>query len=141
VVAAGLPDIFRPKITIWVNFGGYYVEWKMLVYLIEIWNILLPSGVFYGHLVMLCLFGKCSPVLVNRVKKNLATLVCRRSDGASVIKFVFSCYRTSSPTFDAMLYAVDTFPIPRSHSTGQADNAIKVAFQLATELFVVKIML
>jgi hypothetical protein len=29
------------------------LEWKMLVYFIPLWNILLPFGIFYGHLVLL----------------------------------------------------------------------------------------
>jgi hypothetical protein len=41
------------KIPILVNFGGPYVEWKMRVYFMVIWNILRSFGKFYGHLVML----------------------------------------------------------------------------------------
>jgi hypothetical protein len=50
---AGLPDgIFSDqKITIWVNFWRA-LEWKSLVYSIEIWNILHPFGTFYGYLVI-----------------------------------------------------------------------------------------
>jgi hypothetical protein len=33
-----------------------------------------PFGIIYGHLVMLWSFGIFSPVLVYRVKKNLANL-------------------------------------------------------------------
>jgi hypothetical protein len=36
--------ILKPKIPIWVNSGGPYVEWKMLV---NFWSF----GMFYGHLV------------------------------------------------------------------------------------------
>jgi hypothetical protein len=32
--------IFKPKIPIWVNFGGPYIDGKIL------W----PFGIFYGHL-------------------------------------------------------------------------------------------
>jgi hypothetical protein len=45
---AGLPDgirIFKPKLPIWV------LLWKMLVYFVSIWSILLPFGILYGHLV------------------------------------------------------------------------------------------
>jgi hypothetical protein len=40
--------IFKPKISIWVNFGGYWNErfWRVLE-----WKMLLYFGLFYGHLV------------------------------------------------------------------------------------------
>jgi hypothetical protein len=37
--------IFKPKIPIWVNFGGSWSE--------KGWYILLPFGIFYSHLVLL----------------------------------------------------------------------------------------
>jgi hypothetical protein len=40
-----------------------------------VWSILLPFGIFYGHLVMLWKLGIVSPVLVYCFKKNLATLI------------------------------------------------------------------
>jgi hypothetical protein len=43
--------IFKPKIPIWVNFGGPYIDWKMLIYFMAIWNILRTFGIFYDHLV------------------------------------------------------------------------------------------
>jgi hypothetical protein len=64
--------IFKPKIPIWLNFGGYYLELKMCVpilygqleYFMAIWYILCPFGIFNGHLVyfmaiwcILCPFG------------------------------------------------------------------------------------
>jgi hypothetical protein len=45
----GLPDVF--KIPIWVNFGGPYVDWKMLIYFMAIWNILQTFVIFYDHWV------------------------------------------------------------------------------------------
>jgi hypothetical protein len=39
--------IFKPKIPIWVNFGGPKIG--------KCWNILWPFGMFYGHLVQ-CVF-------------------------------------------------------------------------------------
>jgi hypothetical protein len=41
----GLPDglFFRPKIPVWVNFGG---PWSG-----KYWYILRPYGIFYGHLL------------------------------------------------------------------------------------------
>jgi hypothetical protein len=52
----GLPDIifFKPKIPIWVNFGGScngrsgYVIWP-LVYFTVIWYILWPFDIFYEY--------------------------------------------------------------------------------------------
>jgi hypothetical protein len=35
-------SIFRPKIAVWVNFGG------------TCWSILRPFGLFYGHLICIC---------------------------------------------------------------------------------------
>jgi hypothetical protein len=51
------------------------LEWKMLLYILVIWTILLPLGVMYGTLVTYFLsFGIFSPALVYCTKKNLATL-------------------------------------------------------------------
>jgi hypothetical protein len=36
--------VFKPKIPIWVNFAGRYIDWKN-------GYILWPFGIFYGHLV------------------------------------------------------------------------------------------
>jgi hypothetical protein len=38
--------VFKPKIPIWINFGGPYREWKILVYFMVIGNILLSFGIF-----------------------------------------------------------------------------------------------
>jgi hypothetical protein len=40
--------LFKPKILIWVNFGGPYVDWKMLIYFMAIWNIYRHLGYFTG---------------------------------------------------------------------------------------------
>jgi hypothetical protein len=49
-----LPDarwfIFKPKILIWVKIWKA-LEWKMLSYFMNIWNILLPFGIINGRLV------------------------------------------------------------------------------------------
>jgi hypothetical protein len=45
IFGAGLPDgigIFKPKIPIWVNYEGPYIQWKMLA----VWSILLQFSVF-----------------------------------------------------------------------------------------------
>jgi hypothetical protein len=56
--------ISKPKIQIWVYFKGLSLE----------------NGIFYGHLGyfmnILWSFGTFCPVLVSRIKKNLATLSC-----------------------------------------------------------------
>jgi hypothetical protein len=33
--------IFRPKIPIWVNFGRPYIDGKMLIYFMAIWNMVI----------------------------------------------------------------------------------------------------
>jgi hypothetical protein len=65
--------IFKPKIHIWLNFGGSSNA--------RCWYILWPLGLFYGPLVyfvtiwyILLLFGTFFPVLVCCTNKNLATL-------------------------------------------------------------------
>jgi hypothetical protein len=65
--------IFKPKIPIWVNFGGSY-NGRCLY-------IICPFGLFYGYLVyfvalwyILWLFGIYFPVMVCCTTKNLATL-------------------------------------------------------------------
>jgi hypothetical protein len=40
--------VFKP---IWVNFGRPYVDWKILIHFMAIWNILWRFGIFYDHLV------------------------------------------------------------------------------------------
>jgi hypothetical protein len=63
-----VPDIFKPKIPIWVKLAGsckrcWYVLWPFgifyghLVNFMAIWYILWPFGIFYGHLVYLWPFG------------------------------------------------------------------------------------
>jgi hypothetical protein len=66
--------IFKPKIPIWVNYLGPYLDWKMLKYFMAIWNILGTFGIVYEHFVHFVLFGIFFPVLVSCTKKNLATL-------------------------------------------------------------------
>jgi hypothetical protein len=43
--------LFKPKIPNWVNFEGLYLDWKMLIYFMALWNILQAFGIFYDHLV------------------------------------------------------------------------------------------
>jgi hypothetical protein len=43
--------IFKPKIPIWVNFGGPYIDGKMLIYFMAVGNILWPFGIFNYPLV------------------------------------------------------------------------------------------
>jgi hypothetical protein len=52
VALPGLPDgIFsNQKFPIWVFCSA--LDWKILVYLIAIWTILRPFGIFYDHLVI-----------------------------------------------------------------------------------------
>jgi hypothetical protein len=50
------------------------LDWKMLIYLMAIWNILQIIGLFYDHLVHFVFIWNIFPVLVICTKKNLATL-------------------------------------------------------------------
>jgi hypothetical protein len=45
--------VFKPKIPIWINFGGPKNGKCWYTYCMVIWNILRSFGIFYGHLVML----------------------------------------------------------------------------------------
>jgi hypothetical protein len=66
--------IFKQKIPIWVNFGGPYIDWKMLKYFMAVWNILQTFGIFYDHLVnIVFIWYSFILVLVSCTKKNLAT--------------------------------------------------------------------
>jgi hypothetical protein len=57
------------------NLGKFWraLDWKMLIYLMAIWNILQTFGIFYDNSI-LCSFGTFFPVWVIFTKKNLATL-------------------------------------------------------------------
>jgi hypothetical protein len=75
--------VLKPKIP---NLGKFWrvFNWRCLyLYLMAIWSILRPFGLFYGHLVYFLPFdiiyglmvGIFFPVLVCCTNKNLATLV------------------------------------------------------------------
>jgi hypothetical protein len=49
--------IFKPKIPIWVNFGGSNIQLKMLEYFVAIWSILWPFGLFVAIWSILWPFG------------------------------------------------------------------------------------
>jgi hypothetical protein len=57
---------------------GRALQWKMLVYFMNIWSILRPFDKFYGYLVYFVVNWYIYPVLVSFTKKNLATQ-CRTS--------------------------------------------------------------
>jgi hypothetical protein len=59
--------VFKPKIQIWVNFGGSCSGWC--------WYILRTLGPFYGFLLYIMEIWYIVPVLVFCTKKNLATLM------------------------------------------------------------------
>jgi thiol-disulfide isomerase/thioredoxin len=80
--------IFKPKIPIWVNFGGPWIG-KCRYIIRPFWNILREFGIFYDHLVH---FAFIFPVLVSHTKRNLATL------GVTVDSF-----RRQRQTFDYIL--------------------------------------
>jgi hypothetical protein len=72
--------IFKPKIPIWVNFGGpwngkvWYSLWQFEIYITAIWYILWPFGNLAAIWCNFPLFW------VHCVKKNLATLFSHRID-------------------------------------------------------------
>jgi hypothetical protein len=49
--------IFKPKIPIWEKFWKAF-DWKMLIYLMAIWNILQTFGIFMIIWNILCSFGR-----------------------------------------------------------------------------------
>jgi hypothetical protein len=59
---------FRPKIAIWVNFGGSCNECKMLVYFMDTWAILWTFCILCSNLVYFLRLVYCT-------KTNLATLL------------------------------------------------------------------
>jgi hypothetical protein len=83
---------FKPKKTIWVNFGGscngrcWYYIYVHLVYFMAIWYILWPFGIFYGYLVFF-------PVLVCCTKINQATLVATGRNNLFWRQFGRKCWR------------------------------------------------
>jgi hypothetical protein len=56
---------FKPKIPIWVNFGG--LRLKILIYFMAIGNILWTFGIFYDIWYILCSFGTFCVHLVHFV--------------------------------------------------------------------------
>jgi hypothetical protein len=75
----GLPDgIFsKPKIPIWVNFGGSFdgrCWYGRLVYFMAIWYILQPFGIFYAHLIIFVNLECFFSFLICCTKKNMATI-------------------------------------------------------------------
>jgi hypothetical protein len=56
--------VFKPKISIWVNFVGPRNEKGWYVYSTAVWNTLRPFGIFQGRFVILWQFCEFSPILV-----------------------------------------------------------------------------
>jgi hypothetical protein len=62
-----------------LNLGHFLrvLQWTILALFMDIWSILQPFGIFYGHLVNIVVIWYVFPVLVcSRYQKNLATLFC-----------------------------------------------------------------
>jgi hypothetical protein len=77
--------VFKPKIPIWVNFGGS-CDGKS-------WYLLLPFGLFNRHrkyFMAIWSFGIFLHVLVFCTKKNLATLMCSAVDRVLPSEELFS---------------------------------------------------
>jgi hypothetical protein len=65
--------LFRPKIPIWVYFGG---SWNRKCYILVIWNILTNGYIYFMGINLFCShLVYFSTGLVYRTNKNLATLV------------------------------------------------------------------
>jgi hypothetical protein len=62
--------VFKPKIQIWVNFGGCFKDGICILRTL----ILRSFVIFYGHFVQFVVIWYIFPVLVFCNKKNLATL-------------------------------------------------------------------
>jgi hypothetical protein len=58
------------------NLGKFWrvLQWKMLVYFIDIWSILRPFYTYNGHLVYFVVIWYIFSILLYCTKKNLATL-------------------------------------------------------------------
>jgi hypothetical protein len=81
--------IFKPKIPIWVNFGGSCNT--------RSWYIIWPFGLFYSYLLHLWSFGTlCFPILVCWPNINLATLVPLILSTAVFISICFDCWNLSA---------------------------------------------
>jgi hypothetical protein len=80
--AAGLPDgLYSNQNRKMSKFWGA-LEWKILVYFMTIWNILLPFGIMYGHLVQFVVIWYIFPQFsMFGPRKNLATLSSSKNDG------------------------------------------------------------
>jgi hypothetical protein len=50
------------------------LQWKTIVYFVDIWSILRPFDILFGHLVYFVVIWYIFPLLVNCTKINLATL-------------------------------------------------------------------
>jgi hypothetical protein len=59
IAKAGLPDILKPKIPIWENFGGSCSERR--------WNILVQFGLFYGHLIYFMVIWYVLPIAPRKI--------------------------------------------------------------------------
>jgi hypothetical protein len=66
--------IIKPKIPVWVNDGGSCNERCWCILRTNIWCILRPFDIFYGHLVYFVVIWYILPALACCTKKNLATL-------------------------------------------------------------------
>jgi hypothetical protein len=97
--------IFKPKIPILVNFGGY-CNGSCWFDFMAIWSTVGSFGIFYGHLVyfmsiwyILWSFGTFCGNLVNFPKKNLATLLQR----AKCLRQSQACWRSRRRLADQVL--------------------------------------
>jgi hypothetical protein len=64
------------------NLGKFWraFDWKILIYFMAIWYILLIFGIFYDHLVLFVSIWYIFAVLASWTMKNLATLESRNTE-------------------------------------------------------------
>jgi hypothetical protein len=88
--------IFKPKIVIWVNFWRD-LQWKMLVYDMDIWYILGPFGIFCGHSVYFILvwhiFSQFWYVVPRKIWQPL-NLISRKLKGGIMTEFCIEKLRS-----------------------------------------------
>jgi hypothetical protein len=110
------------------NLGKFWrvLQWKMVVYFMGIWSILLPFGLFRGHLVQYIAIWYIFPVLVCRTCKSgnpgLVTNVYARFgleiDNLECVQFINSLKYETKRKIGKFGYGKDfiTKPLKTAHT-------------------------
>jgi hypothetical protein len=74
------------------NLGKFWraLDWKILIYIMPIWNILQIFVIFYNHLVHFMFIWYIFPVFVSCTKKNLATQLASGGMFDRSARFIFA---------------------------------------------------